>query len=205
MQTVFTYEPNRDSLIVNKSEIYRYLGYKTGMDLPKEIETSVEEILDNVLKQSVPKVCYKYFETKVGEQVDFGFMSVESKESASNLEGCTETVIFGATIGIYTDRQIQKEQILSPVRALIYQAVGAAVVEAVCDDFNEWIRQKEKEKGRDICPRFSPGYGDVSLSIQKSIFQELSLAKLAGITLTDSLLMIPEKSVTAIIGIKNKK
>ena len=205
MQTVFTYEPNKDSLIVNKSEIYRYLGYKTGMDLPKEIETSVEEILDNVLKQSVPKVCYKYFETKVGEQVDFGFMSVESKELASNLEGCTETVIFGATIGIYTDRQIQKEQILSPVRALIYQAVGAAVVEAVCDDFNEWIRQKEKEKGRDICPRFSPGYGDVSLSIQKSIFQELSLAKLAGITLTDSLLMIPEKSVTAIIGIKNKK
>lgn len=205
MQTVFTYEPNRDSLIVNKSEIYRYLGYKTGMDLPKEIETSVEEILDNVLKQSVLKVCYKYFETKVGEQIDFGFMSVESKELASNLEGCTETVIFGATIGIYTDRQIQKEQILSPVRALIYQAVGAAVVEAVCDDFNEWIRQKEKEKGRDICPRFSPGYGDVSLSIQKSIFQELSLAKLAGITLTDSLLMIPEKSVTAIIGIKNKK
>lgn len=205
MQTVFTYEPNRDSLIVNKSEIYRYLGYKTGMDLPKEIETSVEEILDNVLKQSVPKVCYKYFETKVGEQVDFGFVNVESKELASNLEGCTETVIFGATIGIYTDRQIQKEQILSPVRALIYQAVGAAAVEAVCDDFNEWIRQKEKEKGRDICPRFSPGYGDVSLSIQKSIFQELSLAKLAGITLTDSLLMIPEKSVTAIIGIKNKK
>ena len=205
MQTVFTYEPNRDSLIVNKSEIYRYLGYKTGMDLPKEIETSVEEILDNVLKQSVPKVCYKYFETKVGEQVDFGFVNVESKELASNLEGCTETVIFGATIGIYTDRQIQKEQILSPVRALIYQAVGAAAVEAVWDDFNEWIRQKEKEKGRDICPRFSPGYGDVSLSIQKSIFQELSLAKLAGITLTDSLLMIPEKSVTAIIGIKNKK
>ena len=205
MQTVFTYEPNRDSLIVNKSEIYRYLGYKTGMDLPKEIETSVEEILDNVLKQSVPKVCYKYFETKVGEQIDFGFVNVESKELASNLEGCTETVIFGATIGIYTDRQIQKEQILSPVRALIYQAVGAAAVEAVCDDFNEWIRQKEKEKGRDICPRFSPGYGDVSLSIQKSIFQELSLAKLAGITLTDSLLMIPEKSVTAIIGIKNKK
>ena len=205
MQTVFTYEPNRDSLIVNKSEIYRYLGYKTGMDLPKEIETSVEEILDNVLKQSVPKVCYKYFETKVGEQVDFGFVNVESKELASNLEGCTETVIFGATIGIYTDRQIQKEQILSPVRALIYQAVGAAAVEAVCDDFNEWIRQKEKEKGRDICPRFSPGYGDVSLSIQKNIVQELSLAKLAGITLTDSLLMIPEKSVTAIIGIKNKK
>ena len=205
MQTVFTYEPNKASLIVNKLEIYRYLGYKTGMDLPKEIENAVEEILDNVLKQSVPKVCYKYFETKVGKQIDFGFMSVESKALASNLENCTETVIFGATIGIYTDRQIQKEQILSPARALIYQAVGAAVVEAVCDDFNEWIRQKEKEKGRDICPRFSPGYGDVSLSIQKSIFQELSLAKLAGITLTDSLLMIPEKSVTAIIGIKNKK
>ena len=204
MQTVFKYEPNRDSLIVNKLEIYRYLGYKTGMDLPKEIENAVEEILDNVLKQSVPKVCYKYFETKVGEQIDFGFMSVESKALASNLENCTETVIFGATIGIYTDRQIQKEQILSPARALIYQAVGATVVEAVCDDFNEWIRQKEQEKGRDICPRFSPGYGDVSLSIQKSIFQELSLAKLAGITLTDSLLMIPEKSVTAIIGIKNK-
>jgi len=193
------------SLMINKAEIYRYLGYKVGMNLPGDIENVVEEALDNVLRQSTPKVCYKYFAIDIGEKIEFGFMSVESKELAINLEGCQETVIFGATIGLYTDRQIQKELILSPSKALVYQAVGTAVVEAVCNDFNEWLRHKERKKGRMLNPRFSPGYGDVALSIQKSICQELSLAKMAGITLTDSLLMVPEKSVTAIIGIRNKE
>ncbi len=205
MQTVFTYEPNMRALSIKKSEIYRYLGYKTGFAADETVAAMIDEILENVLSGSVPKVCYKKFAVEFQDGIDFGFMRVKSKELAVNLQGCFEAVIFAATIGIYTDRQIQKETILSPARACIYQAVGATVIEAVCDEFNEWIREREVEKGHLISPRYSPGYGDVSLEIQKDICQELSSAKLAGITLTDSLLMVPEKSVTAIIGIKKKE
>lgn len=204
MQAVFTYEPEISALSIHKSEIYRYLGYKTGMPIEDTVSVMVDEILQNVLTGSRPKVCYKRFFVELGEETDFGFMRVKSKALATNLAGCSEAVIFAATIGIYTDRQIQKETILSPSRACVYQAVGATVIEAVCDEFNEWIRRNEENKGNSLKPRYSPGYGDVSLEIQKDIFRELDCAKWIGVTLTDSLLMIPEKSVTAIIGIKKK-
>lgn len=202
MQTVFTFEPDMAALLVNKSEIYRYLGHKQGMDITSEVSAMVEEVLQNVLRNSVPKVCYKRFEVKIKDDINFGFMRVKSRELSCNLADCREAVIFAATIGIYTDRQIQKETILSPARACIYQAVGATVIEAVCDEFNNWLRTKEAKAGNSLRPRFSPGYGDLPLEIQKDIHRELNCAKAAGITLTDSMLMVPEKSVTAIIGIK---
>ena len=204
MQTVFIYEPDMTALKLNKSEIYRYLGHKQGMDISCEVSAMVEEVLETVLKNSVPKVCYKRFDVKIDDEIDFGFMRVNSRELAYNLEGCHEAAIFAATIGIFTDRQIQKETILSPAKACVYQAVGATVIEAVCDDFNEWLLKEEEKKGHILKPRYSPGYGDVALLVQKDICRELETAKQIGITLTDSMLMIPEKSVTAIIGIKKK-
>ncbi len=204
MQTVFIYEPDLRALCINKSEIYRYLGHKQGMDISGEVSDMVDEIIQNVLAGSVPKVCYKRFRVEINEEIDFGFMHVNSRELAYNLADCNEAVIFAATIGIFTDRQIQKQTILSPAKACVYQAVGATVIEAVCDDFNEWLLKEEEKKGCTLKPRYSPGYGDVALSIQKDICMELDAAKNAGITLTDSMLMIPEKSVTAIIGIKKK-
>ena len=202
MQTVFTYEPGMRALSIHKSEIYRYLGYTAGANVPENVTSMVEEILGNVLSGSRPLVCYKQFDLDFNEGIDFGFLKVNSKDLFNNLNDCTKAVIFAATIGIYTDRQIQKETILSPARACIYQAVGAAVIEAVCDEFNDRLRTEENAKGNILKPRFSPGYGDVPLEIQKDIHRELNCAKLAGITLTDSMLMVPEKSVTAIIGIK---
>lgn len=201
MQTVFTYEPGMRALSIHKSEIYRYLGYTTGAGIPENITVMVDEILENVLSESRPIVCYKRFDLDFNDGIDFGFLKVQSKDLLNNLDGCTEAVVFAATIGIYTDRQIQKETILSPARACIYQAVGATVIEAVCDDFNSWLRMEENVKGNRLKPRFSPGYGDLPLEIQKDIHRELNCAKAAGITLTDSMLMVPEKSVTAIIGI----
>lgn len=202
MQTVFTYETKLQALDVKKSEIYRYLGYTKNAPVVENVEAMVDEILQNVLQNSKPAVCYKRFTLSFSKRIDFGFVTIDSKDLAVNLAGCHEAIVFAATIGLYTDVQIKKEAILSPARACVYQAVGAAVIEAVCDDFNDWIRSTEASFGNTLRPRYSPGYGDVSLEVQKDIFRELNCAKMAGITLSDSLHMIPEKSVTAIIGIK---
>lgn len=204
MQTVFVYEPKMRALIIKKSEIYRYLGYTKNAEVAENVDTLVEAVLENVLAGSTPKVCYKRFDLNIDTGIDFGFMNIESRDLAVNLSDCHEAIIFAATIGLYVDRQIQKETILSPAKACVYQAVGAAVIESVCDDFNEWLRASEASYGNELKPRYSPGYGDVSLEVQKDIFKELNCAKMAGITLSDSLHMIPEKSVTAIIGIKKK-
>lgn len=203
MQTVLTYEPVKEELLVKKSEIYRYLGYTKDAPKGEGVDALVDEILQKVLDNSRPVVCYKRFPLKIEEEIDMGFVKIQSHDLSVNLENCQEVLVFAATIGLYTDIQIKRESILSPAKACVYQAVGAAVIEEVCDNFNEFIRRVELQNGRTIKPRYSAGYGDVSLSVQKDIFRVLDCAKTAGITLSDSLHMIPEKSVTAFIGISS--
>ena len=87
---------------------------------------------------------------------------------------------------------------LSPTKALFFQAIGAAGIETLCDIFSEDIK---KELNVNLKPRFSPGFGDLELTTQKDIFKVLDCSKKIGLTLNDSLLMSPTKSVTAFVGI----
>jgi hypothetical protein len=89
-------------------------------------------------------------------------------------------------------------------RASITQSCGAACIEAYCDILQERILEKtvtDTGKALYLRPRFSPGYGDVALEVQNVIFKALECTKRIGLTLTDSLLMYPTKSVTAFIGL----
>ena len=86
-------------------------------------------------------------------------------------------------------------------KAVVLQAAAAAMLEDYCDQMNEELEKKYEEKGLYLRPRFSPGYGDFSLECQPALLGCLEAGKRIGITLTDSLLMAPSKSVTAVIGI----
>ena len=90
-------------------------------------------------------------------------------------------------------------------RAVVMQAAAAALIEEVCDrNFESW-RKEYEEKGLYLRPRFSPGYGDFPLSVQKDLLGGLEAGKRLGITLTEGGLMMPSKSVTAVIGISPVK
>ena len=146
------------------------------------------------------KVCYCELSVSTNEDLcDFGIFSVRSKNLSKNLCGCSRAIVFAASIGIELDRLIAKYSRLAPSRALLFQAIGTERVEALCDTFCKDIA---KEYGVSVKPRFSPGYGDLPLDTQKSIFALLDAQRKIGVTLNDSLLMSPSKSVTAFIGIK---
>ena len=91
--------------------------------------------------------------------------------------------------------------VTSITEASIYQAAGAAAIEAFLDRYNDKIETQYEAEGISLRPRFSPGYGDLSLEHQKDWFRLLDITKQIGVELTDSLLMTPSKSVTAIIGL----
>ena len=98
------------------------------------------------------------------------------------------------------ERFLSKMSRLSSADFFIYDAVASALAESVCDEAERII------KGNLECkPRFSPGYGDFSLSVQKDVLLLVNAEKLIGITLTDTNLMIPQKSITSIIAIKNQE
>ena len=105
------------------------------------------------------------------------------------------------TLGPGPDRLVRRASVGRMSRALIYQAAAAAMTEAWCDEINERIRSEAARDGLYTRPRFSPGYGDLPLSVQKQISGLLNMPKEIGVSLTESLLMTPSKSVTALIGV----
>ncbi|MBQ3124929.1 MAG: Vitamin B12 dependent methionine synthase activation subunit [Clostridia bacterium] len=181
----------------NKKEILRYAGVKGNVP---EIDAVLEECIAETDGKLSYKVCYAESDISHSDEgTDLGFMKTTSKDLAKNLEGCTQIIVFAATVGIELDRLIAKYSRVSPVKALIFQAIGAERIEALCDVFSEDITAYKKSK-----PRFSAGYGDFPLEAQKEIFAYLEPNRKIGLTLNNSLLMSPSKSVTAIIGISQE-
>jgi cobalamin-dependent methionine synthase I len=113
-------------------------------------------------------------------------------------------VVFASTIGIEIDRLIKKYTLLSPTKAVIFQALGAERIECLCDIFNGEINDIAVGSGGTTKPRFSAGYGDLPLEFQREIFNALNPQKHLGLYFTESLVMTPSKSVTAIIGVQAK-
>lgn len=177
----------------NKKEISRYAGNLQD-------EALLAECISEVSDKLVYNVCYQKFPfEKQCETLSLGFAQVNSADLAKNLDGCDGILLFAATVGVELDRLIMKYCKISPVKALIFQAIGAERIEKLCDQFC-----KDMAKEENIKPRFSPGYGDLPLDLQKEIFAALDCGKNIGLTLNDSMLMSPTKSVTAIVGIISK-
>lgn len=185
-------------LPVHKKEILRYAGCKTA---DEEVEKLLKTCLSEAKDQLKFNVCYAFLSVSVrGNVCDFGTFMIESDDLIKNLTGCEKVVVFAATVGVGIDRLISKYSRISPSKALMFQAIGAERIETLCDRFCDDIKNEVK---RNLKPRFSPGYGDVPLSLQKDIFNLIGCEKKIGLTLNDSFLMSPTKSVTAFVGISN--
>ena len=184
---------------VNRKEVLRYAG-------TREETPEIARLLDSALAEAMPAlsgtVCWREFPlTRQDGLLDLGFARVRSNSLNRNLQDCDRIVLFAATVGLGLDRLISRYSRVSPSRALILQAIGAERIEALCDTFCEHIQQDAEVSGLRIAPRFSPGYGDFPLAVQTEIFQVLDCSRKIGLTLNQSLLMSPSKSVTAVIGL----
>ncbi len=178
----------------SEKEALRYAGVRTAINAEAELLSSAFEEVSPLLSY---KTCYiELCITISGDVCDFGLFKLKSRSLAKNLSGCSAAILFAATVGIGIDRLISKYSHISPSRAVMLDAIGVERIEALCDEFC-----KEFEGAR---PRFSPGYGDLALDAQRDIFNILDAPKHIGISLNESLIMSPAKSVTAIVGIKDE-
>ncbi len=188
---------------VNVKEVLRYAGANKTSN---EVLKMVEECLTEAVNCFTYRVCYGEFPIiKNGVNLDLGFLKTNSKDLIKNLDGCDSVVLFAATVGTGIDRLISKYSRISPAKALVFQALGAERIENLCDRFNREITEIKKNENKFTKPRFSAGYGDFPLCMQKDIIGVLNCSKNIGVTLNDSLTMSPTKSVTAIIGVGSEK
>lgn len=178
--------------------ILRYAGVRD--DTP-DMVVLANDCFAQAKSQLTYRVCYAEFPLAFGEDgvLDLGFGRVCSSSLSEHLVGCESVVIFAATVGLSLDRLIARCATQSPSRAVMLDAVGVERVEALCDTF---CQDMTEQTGRELTARYSPGYGDLPLTFQHEIFRALDVPRRIGVSLNDSLLMSPSKSVTAIVGIK---
>lgn len=188
---------------IDRREVLRYMG-----DRKPNAETVafMEEAIFLAHDAFSYRACAKEFPITVdGTRVDLGFAVVESADLAKVCAGCESVILFAATVGVAIDRLIARYSRLSPIRALSLQGLGSERIEALCNALCEELAREYEQKGFSLRPRFSAGYGDLPLTLQRDIFEALDCARSIGLTLCDSLLMSPTKSVTAIVGVARKE
>ncbi len=188
---------------LNRREILRYMSCEKAT-------AETEKLLDKCISESETAFSFRVVYTElpiVREEnlILLGGMKIYSRELAKNLTDCNNALVFAATVGLVIDRLILKYSHASPSSALCMQAIGTERIESLCELFCLEMKDKYSEQNMLLRPRFSPGYGDLPLELQRDIFSLLECEKRLGMTLNNSLLISPTKSVTAIIGIKEKQ
>lgn len=124
-----------------------------------------------------------------------------SGKIARHMTGCHAAYLACATLGAGFDAFQRRVSVSSGADALIAQAIGAALIEKLMDSVEDEIRTGLLP-GETLARRYSPGYGDFPLAAQRTLLDLLDAPRTVGVALTDNLLMVPSKSVSAVIGVR---
>lgn len=189
-----------DQTLIN--ETLRYLGIQNASadeSLTAMVKRALERVESAANKQFVVS-CVNCRVEENGVWLDTHF--VQSRNLANHLETCEEALLFAATLGAAVDRLLRRDTVTQPSLAAIEQAAAAALIEAYSDDVCRSLETQQTQNGVfHFRPRYSPGYGDFSLEEQTYLLQILQTNKRIGLTHTDACMLVPSKSITAVIGI----
>lgn len=192
-----------DSL--NRAEAFRYMGHRGGV-IPENINALADECEERLLSMINPKYVWRVFdisEDERGISVCGTPLVLTGNDIMEHLRGCERAALMCATLSIGADSVIRVYESAEMEKAVIADCLASAAIEQVCDI-------AEREIQADVGDfhytwRFSPGYGDLPLELQWQFIDVLQAQKRIGVTVTDNLIMIPRKSVTAVMGISTRE
>lgn len=177
---------------LNLSEALRCLGIQGTPDrtLLQQMTALARELQGSI----TPHFLWRSFELTSHPE----FQLPHSELARSVLRDCSCAAVLVCTLGAEFDLWMKRLQARDMGKAVMLDALGSAYVEAGCDAAESDIRHRFP--GMHLTDRFSPGYGDLPLDVQP-LLMEYAGASRIGVTVTDSLLMNPQKSVTALVGL----
>jgi len=189
-------------IVIDRNEVLRYLGYKDQEIDPGTtalINDSVSEILENLSKHYTYGI-FNLERKEGGISLSQSRINLVGSGIANHLEGAQKCAVMALTLGAKIDKKLRLYSRTEVTRALIMDACATAAVESLADQVEEKINSAAKDEGLFLTERFSPGYSDLPLTVQPDIIHALDAHRKIGLSVTESCLLIPQKSVTAIVG-----
>lgn len=192
-------------MFIDKKEALRYMGYR-GQEMDAKLKDLLEACIEEV--KAVSRECFTYeifdIERKPeGLHLTGTTLILGGRDIAAHLAKSCKCALMAVSLGLEIDRCLSLYSRTDLTRGLVFDACAVVAVEALCDEVQERIEAEAEGLGLNITTRFSPGYGDLSIGIQGEIVRTLKTYEKFGLGVNESSLMIPRKSVTAVIGLQN--
>ena len=184
-------------------EVLHFLGWR-GTPLDDALLGQLNSQIRMAQESVHPRVVTRRFALEPDGTLRGTSLRPQGSDVRAMLAPCREAVLLAATLGAQSERLLLKEQARSDVGAVLLDAVLSAAIESVCDEAERSLRSRLAAQGMYLTDRFSPGYGDMPMRQTREICEVLATGRTIGLTVSSSGIMIPRKSVTAILGISGQ-
>ena len=186
---------------IPRAETLQYLGYR-GCFPGGELLSELERCEELMLRTARPRLVWRLFSLAEDSALEGTDYRPAGEDIRAFLSDCDSVVLLAATLGTEAENLIRRAAGRDMAEAVILDALGSAAIEAVCDNFCADLAAAFAP--RCLTDRFSPGYGDFPFSQQRDFFEILDITRRIGVSLSESGLMLPQKSVTALIGVSDR-
>ncbi|MBU3114234.1 vitamin B12 dependent-methionine synthase activation domain-containing protein [Clostridium lacusfryxellense] len=194
-------------MVIDKKEVLRYLGYK-NQEIDRKMMDLVDECCYEIIDISKPSSVYEIFdiERNNDELLLIGSTLVlKDKDIKDLLVNSVKCAVMAATLGSAVDIKLAYYSRFNITKGVIMDACASTAIEYICDELQDKIMKNALQDNLYITTRYSPGYGDFSIANGAEILNVLDAYKKIGLTITENSIMLPRKSVTALIGLSKVK
>ena len=197
------------SIDIDKNEVLRYLEYK-GQEINENLHNIIDECIKITKSTINPRYILRVYPILREDDRPYVYikgsnLTLKSRDLYNLLESCSECIIMATTLGIEIEKEIKKRSYNELNKSIILDACATTAIEELCDRLQLETQEKLINTNKFITSRYSPGYGDLPIEKNREIINLLNCQKEIGLTIAESGIMIPRKSVIAIIGISEDK
>ena len=188
---------------LNVDEVLRYMGCPPDR-ADQGLRTLAQQACTQILHEARPRWAWRCFDVTgepEGVRLSCGLL-LPGGDLKGHLEGCLRAAVLCATLGVQVDALIRRVQSGDMLQGLALDCAADAAVEQVCDQIETELQGQFP--GCFFPFRYSPGYGDLPLTLQGELLDLLDAPRRVGLTASTSHILIPRKSVTAILGVADQ-
>ena len=180
------------------------MGYRADSHtITPTLDRMVDGCIEEVLKTARPRAVFSPIlpiEAENGAYSAAG-LPLTGEDMRKHLEHCQQVVLLAVTLGAPLDMLIRRAEAVDMARAVVLDAAANVAVEEAAQQAEEEMRGILAGAGRYLTGRYSPGYGDYPISVQRELLRLTDAGRKIGLSVTPSHIMTPRKSITAVLGV----
>ncbi|MDL2252614.1 methionine synthase [Ruminococcaceae bacterium OttesenSCG-928-I18] len=190
----------KNVLPVDRAGVLSALGYR-GLPADEQTEAKLTAACHAVQQAAKPRFLYASFPLGAGLRLGTSETTLTGRDIAAHLAGCSSVLLLALTLGQRPEAAIRKAEATSVELAVLMDTAASTLAEQYANEAERQLRQQTETQGQFLTGRFSPGYGDLPIELQRDLLRLLDGPRAIGLSVSQSGILLPRKSITALLGI----